>query len=105
MEIKILISGDFCPVGRSKSNIDKEDYKTLFGGFENYSQKADLAITNLECPLTESNSPIVKTGPNIKSSINSLAALKYADFDVVTLANNHIMDYGSEGLKSTIEAC
>lgn len=35
----------------------------------------------------------------------SIEALKYAGFNVVTLANNHIMDYGNAGLNSTLECC
>lgn len=104
-EYKIFITGDYCPIGRNAQTIGQGEFATLFGGFENYSRSADLAITNLECPLTNSNNPIQKTGPNIKSSLNNIQPLKYAGFGLVTLANNHIMDYGPEGLQSTMEVC
>ena len=104
-EIKILITGDYCPIGRNSFTIQQEQFATLFGGFENYSKSVDLAITNLECPLTTSNHPIKKTGPNIKSTLDGILPLKYAGFGLVTLANNHIMDYGAEGLESTMAVC
>lgn len=105
MSISILITGDFCPIGRNVKTIEQGKFPVLFGGFEKYSKKADLAITNLESPLTNTDNPIQKTGPNVKAAKGSLSALKHANFDLVTLANNHIMDYGSEGLQSTINAC
>src|SRR5690606_12486043 len=63
---------------------------------------ADLRLTNLECPLTEYNTPIPKTGPALKSSARFARMLKDGGFNMVTLANNHIMDYGSRGLIDTI---
>jgi poly-gamma-glutamate synthesis protein (capsule biosynthesis protein) len=64
---------------------------------------ADLAITNLECPITVVNVPIEKTGPNLRAAPRSLDFLKNAGFDLVTLANNHIMDHGKVGLQDTIQ--
>ena len=104
MGIRILITGDFCPIGRNLQTITENNFEKLLGGFEKFSQTADLAITNLECPITESNNPIKKAGPNLKSDASSLKILKSAHFDLVTLANNHIMDYGPQGLASTIDA-
>lgn len=105
MSIKILISGDFCPINRNQEFIDKRDFESVFGGFSEFSKAADLAITNLECPLTTSDKRIEKSGPCIKAKPNAIEALAFAGFDLVTLANNHIMDFGSQGLKDTLEVC
>ena len=104
-EIKILFVGDYCPIGRNKNFMEKQMYSDVFGDFEFFTKKADLSIANLEAPLTDTNKAIKKTGPNLKISQSFLKPLKEAGFDVVTLANNHIMDYGEEGLKSTIKVC
>jgi len=104
-DVKLLFSGDFCPVGRSEILINNlliesalEDVLQLVG-------ESDLAVTNLECPLVESGNPITKTGPNLRSSVKAAEFLNRAGFGLVTLANNHILDYGQTGLVSTIEAC
>jgi poly-gamma-glutamate capsule biosynthesis protein CapA/YwtB (metallophosphatase superfamily) len=62
---------------------------------------ADLRIANLEAPLTEGGVPAAKL-------IRLQSPLKAADWlrddlrcDVVSLANNHIMDWGEPGLRST----
>jgi len=103
--IKILITGDFCPINRIQGLIDTSDYSKIFTDFLTVMKDSDISVTNLECPLIENGKKIEKSGPNLKASKNSIEALAYAGFDLVTLANNHIMDYGDEGLFSTIDSC
>ena len=103
--IKILITGDFAPTQRVADAIQKGDYASLFGEIKSLIQEVDFSITNMEAPLIGNGTPIAKTGPNLKAPCKSVEALKYAGFDMVTLANNHIMDYGSEGLFSTMDIC
>ncbi|MBP6557736.1 MAG: CapA family protein [Flavobacterium sp.] len=105
MTAKIIITGDFCPINRNQEFITSKNFDKIFGAFSEFTQKADLAITNLECPLTDTNNPIEKSGPCIKATPNSIEALQFAGFHLATLANNHIMDFGSEGLKSTLKVC
>jgi hypothetical protein len=103
--VKILITGDFCPLNRIEALIEKEDYRTIFDDFLPLVKGSDIAITNLECPLTMGGVKIIKTGPHLKASVKTIEALTYAGFNLVSLANNHIMDYGVDGLNSTIELC
>ncbi len=101
--MKILISGDFCPIGRNSQFIEEGKYSSLFNGFENIVKNVDYAIVNLECPITTSTTAIEKTGPCIKTeNVKVFDALKYAGFDLLTLANNHIQDYGTKGVLDTI---
>ena len=104
-EVTVLITGDFCPVYRAGDLITRGAYKEIFNELLPIITKADLAITNLECPLTDNNVSIKKTGPSLKASPETARILSKAGFNIVTIANNHIMDYGVDGLKQTIEAC
>ena len=101
----ILITGDFCPVNRTSDLILDGKFELLFNDFLPYIKDAGLAITNLECPLTEKESKIDKSGPLLKASVRSAEALSYSGFKLVTLANNHIMDFGFPGMTSTINIC
>lgn len=103
--ISIFISGDFAPRMRVNEVIAKEEYKLLYNDILPIIEASDIAITNLESPLVEDGKPIAKTGPNLKAPLKSIEAIKFAGFDMVTLANNHMMDYGKEGLFSTIKTC
>jgi poly-gamma-glutamate synthesis protein (capsule biosynthesis protein) len=61
-----------------------------------------LIIANLEAPITERDVPAENKAYNLK---NSRRALDVFDSRfVLSLANNHIMDYGSDGLFDTIAA-
>ena len=99
----VFISGDFCPNERL-CNINDLHPSEVFGNLTDTIINADLSITNLECPLTNSNAKLEKTGPNLKSSTHTSHFLKQAGFNLVTLANNHINDYGAVGIKETIES-
>lgn len=103
--VSILIAGDFCPHKRIEQIFLRKEYKNIYNEFENMSQNGDLSITNLECPITLSNNPKIKTGPNLKAHPDCIQGIKYGGFNVVTLANNHIMDYGEQGLNDTINVC
>lgn len=103
--IKIFISGDFAPQLRVNEVIQAKEYNKLYNNILPIVQEADISITNLESPLINKGTPIPKTGPNLKSPPKSIEALKFVGFDMVTLANNHIMDYGAEGLFSTMDIC
>lgn len=104
--MKVLIAGDFCPMDRVAKLIEKEDYKSVFGEVKEYTQQADFSIVNLEAPVVETDAkPINKCGPNLKCTSKAIKALKYAGFDMVTLANNHFYDYGDDGVKQTLDAC
>lgn len=101
--MKILVSGDFCPIGRTEQYLQTENYAQLFNGFDNVIKNVDFAVVNLECPITTSGLKRKNTGPCLKTSNkNSLKALQYAGFNLLTLANNHIQDYSGQGVLDTI---
>lgn len=76
-----------------------------FSGIETVLAEMEFSICNLECPLYTGSHPILKIGPNLKGPLESAAHLVQAGFSAVGLSNNHIMDYGIEGLVSTIKQC
>jgi poly-gamma-glutamate capsule biosynthesis protein CapA/YwtB (metallophosphatase superfamily) len=97
--MKILITGDLL-INKpySDSQIDDE-IKGLFS-------ESDFNIVNLEAPVTESTSKILKTGPHLKSEKEStLEILKALNINLCTLANNHVLDYDEQGVLDTINFC
>lgn len=90
--MKILFTGDLV-INKPypDSHIDKE-IKNLFSN-------SDYNIVNLEAPVTESTSKILKTGPHLKSDKKStIDILKNLNINLCTLANNHVLDYGEQGV-------
>ncbi|WP_267642364.1 CapA family protein [Haloarchaeobius amylolyticus] len=66
---------------------------------------ADLSMVNLEAPVAGAGEPLGKSGPTLNVDRDVPDVLRAAGFDVATLANNHLMDYGAEGLRATTAAC
>lgn len=98
--IKLLFSGDLAPLLP-----DDELNSPHFTGIMDLLSETDLHITNLECPLTESEQKIPKTGPHLKASPENIAILRQAKVSVACLANNHILDYGEQGVEETAITC
>jgi poly-gamma-glutamate capsule biosynthesis protein CapA/YwtB (metallophosphatase superfamily) len=66
-------------------------------------RKADLTIGNLESPLVDRGTAIPGKC-TLRGTTKWAGVLRDAGIGLVTLANNHTMDYGPEGLRSTMHA-
>ena len=64
---------------------------------------ADIAFVNLESPLTEGGEPAIKDFV-FRGPLAGAQGLKDAGIDIVSLANNHALDYGLSGLGDTSDA-
>ena len=101
--MKVLIAGDYCPIERVGDLVERGEFAAVFSDARTVVQQADYSIVNLECPVRNANArPIVKHGPNLYCNRNGVEALKWTGFNCVTLANNHFLDYGAEGVKETL---
>lgn len=101
--MKVLVAGDYVPRGQVADMMDRRDF-SYFDEIRSLTNSMDLSIVNLEAPIVENEAkPIEKCGPNLRTTAKVVESLRYAGFDMVTLANNHIMDYGSVGLEDTLE--
>ncbi|HHD80832.1 MAG TPA: CapA family protein [Campylobacterales bacterium] len=102
--LNILFCGDFAPC-RGYEDMVIKNKALVFGDLLKDISKVDFSFLNLECPLCFSGAKIKKCGPNLRANPNCISAVTEAGFDVVGLANNHIMDYGQDGLEETINVC
>lgn len=101
--IDVFIGGDIFLGDNALEEIAKKgDPTVLFNGLLDRISKSDLSIANLESPILKNGTALIKTGPVLKSTPQSLGILKNAGFDLLTLANNHILDYGEFGLSETL---
>lgn len=64
-------------------------------------QAADLSIINLETAVTERGAPADKQYA-FRAPSTTFLSLRQAGVDVVTMANNHGMDYGTPGLRESL---
>jgi hypothetical protein len=64
---------------------------------------ADISIANLECSISTRGSPVPGKQYTFRGKPSSLRAMAgYAGIDLVTLANNHTLDYGRLAFADTL---
>lgn len=104
IDMRILIGADIVPTLSNQQYFEEEQMEKIVDSrlFE-LLKKADYRVFNLEVPLTDKSMPIEKAGPNLIASVNSAVGLKQLGINFLTLANNHILDQGEQGLWSTME--
>ncbi len=100
--MKILIGADVVPSTTSEQLFIDGNLRELFGEVCDLIQNADRTVINLECALTNSDNKIKKFGPCIKASPQCATALKNLGVTDVMLSNNHVFDFGIQGLKDTM---
>ena len=66
--------------------------------------RGDIVLGNLECPMTSRGTRSEGKKWTFRAPPRNLAALKAAGFNLLTVANNHVMDYGPEGFQDTLAA-
>lgn len=95
-DIRINFFGDFKCDDTSSLLIDNRLKKLLSLG--------DINIVNFEAPvLSGKRKKIVKDGPAINQDVLAPKYLTDLSFNAISLANNHVMDYGEDGLIETIK--
>ena len=102
-QISILITGDIVPTLANEKLFEEGSVEELVGAeIVEIFHKVDISAINLECPLTTSEDTIQKNGPNLKASPKSIMGFKNLNPTIIGLANNHIMDFGEDGLRETL---
>lgn len=105
--MKVFIAGDFVPQNRVTTLFKNKQYDDIFSEIKDVILKTDYSVVNLEAPIAVSPQceKIEKIGPCLSADLNTVEALRYAGIKCVTLANNHIRDYGDWGVSDTIFYC
>ena len=72
-----------------------------FMALAEYTQGADIAFGNVECPISDQGSALEGKKYLFRAPPEAAVGLAAAGFDVVSLANNHTLDYGADALADT----
>lgn len=105
VRFRLAAAGDLGLVGTARERCRGEGYGPAFGLLAERFRGADLAFANLEFPVGRRE--LVRAGrtPEFYHDPELIPALREAGVRVVSLATNHMMDCGPEGLAMTREAC
>lgn len=101
--VRIAFLGDVSFVGRYDLSANPEA-RERFAVIAKMLGDYDYVIANLETPLTDRTTTYVPKSIHLKAPTVNAELLKFLQVSAVTLANNHVYDYGRPGLDDTIEA-
>ncbi len=96
----IAAAGDMMLSRRvATTSINQGDYRYPFLRVAPLLRRATLAMANLEGPLSDRGQQLNM----FRGDPRFLEGIQYAGIDLVSLANNHIMDYGTVAFLDTLE--
>lgn len=97
------IVGDIMLGRRVAESLDRQrDPSAAFKPFAKRLAAADITVGNLESTLSRNGSP-TQGGDSFAADRDKLAGLKLAGIDVLSLANNHLGDYGDRAINETVD--
>lgn len=105
MKKQIMIFGDICPDNDYRKLFDKKETGAFSDEIAAKVNASELTVGNFECPATNNTISLTKCGPSLRAKPGDIQLLKNIGFDVLSLANNHILDYGMQGVYDTLHLC
>jgi poly-gamma-glutamate synthesis protein (capsule biosynthesis protein) len=99
--VTLAFAGDVNFFGRTARLL--QDAATAFGPIASVLKAADFTVVNLETAVTSRGAPQPKTYV-FRTTPAAFTALRDGGVDLVTMANNHVEDYGRTGLADTLAA-
>ncbi|MBN2754669.1 MAG: CapA family protein [Candidatus Goldbacteria bacterium] len=106
----ITLTGDIMPGRKLSPVIDVNGSGYPYAKVKELLKKSSVVFGNLEAPLVnkENLSNLKKQGKDKSVHLygfeRDAQAMADAGFDIMSLANNHILDYGQYGLTQTVQA-
>ncbi|HEY3309106.1 MAG TPA: CapA family protein [Desulfuromonadaceae bacterium] len=102
-EIVINAVGDIMLAGRWSPVLKNKGYGFPFDGLRDELAKGDINLANLESPIARSGKEFTTKKYRFRAEPELAQALYQAGFQLVTLANNHSMDFGDQALFETMQ--
>lgn len=99
--MRLALLGDIALIGNYNIN-NNVDLLEKLEGVSEYLSSFDYVVGNLESPFSVKKRKYGAKSAYICTDVENAVVLKALHLDAVTLANNHIFDYGKEGYNTTI---
>ncbi|MDD2899489.1 MAG: CapA family protein [Desulfuromonadaceae bacterium] len=100
-EIVINAVGDVMLAGKWAPLLRKKGYDYPFSGVRKVLASADINCANLESPIAADGEEYTDKKYRFRADPTVAGAIRAAGFNLVTLANNHSMDFGGDALAET----
>lgn len=102
--MKIFFGADIVPTVSNIKFFRDNDVEALVGvELKEKLEACDYRVFNLETPICSIGSPIAKCGPVHEAPISTMRGISGLGCNLLSLANNHILDQGPKGLEETVD--
>ncbi len=101
--ITITVAGDMMFDKHVGALIEKEGGAVVFEDYAGHLKSSDFVFGNLETALSERGIPVEGKAYTFRSSPEIAGLLKENNFTAVSIANNHILDYGTAAFTDTLQ--
>lgn len=102
-EIIVNAVGDIMLAGRWASVLKSKGYEHPFAAVKSELAGGDINIANMESPIATGGREYTGKQFRFRAEPAVAKAVRAAGFNLVTLANNHSMDFGGEALAETLQ--
>ncbi|MFZ5987213.1 MAG: CapA family protein [Bacillota bacterium] len=99
----LSFAGDVLLVRGVAALIEQKGADFILSGVKPVFDRSDISMVNLECPVSEKGTKAKDKQYTFRAKPKSLEVLTSCGIDMVTLANNHILDFGREALLDTLQ--
>jgi poly-gamma-glutamate synthesis protein (capsule biosynthesis protein) len=104
-KITLIFVGDIMLDRGVKFSIEKygkRDYRFPFLKIADELKKADILFGNLESVISDKGKKVGSIY-SFRAKPEAIEGLKFAGFDILSVANNHIFDYGREAMEDSFK--
>lgn len=102
-EVVVNAVGDIMLAGRWAPLLKKTNYDSPFGGVLRELAVGDINLANLESPIASFGTEFTEKKFRFRAEPEVARAVNRAGFNIVSLANNHSMDFGGDALAETFQ--
>lgn len=99
----IFLAGDVLPGKRLSKRIKKYGPAYPFANLKERMESCDLAFANLESAISTRGEPVWMKKHLLRASPEDGKSLAFSGLDLVSLANNHAMDFGEPAFLDTLD--
>ena len=101
--VRLAFAGDINLGRRVTALLQEKGERWVFEAVKPVLDGADLVVANLESPVGDGGEEYVEKSVYLKGRPQDLDALSYSGLGLVTLSNNHVLDYGPEVTDQTVK--
>jgi len=99
--VKIFACGDTGPVRNLEQLVIEKGPEAILGDVGKILSTGDIVFANLEVPFSKKGAALNKI-PVFRINPDAISIIKSAQINIVSLANNHIFDFGLDAFNDTI---